>query len=476
MLNRKSSYIILFALILCITGGVGYAQEEIFFLGEELGVGSRAMGMGGAYVGVADDYSAIYWNPAGLGQIRRMEVNVGFSHNKIVNNATFDPQAADLVPSAANTIKTEDTFSRLNSIGITMPVPTYQGSLVFAVGYNKVRDFDNRFEIEGYNEGWAAYPDYFYQTAEDYQYTTVEDNVYQKQSIVEKGSLNHFSFAASLEMQRNFFLGASVNFISGKDDYSMEFSEYDIYNKHNTYQEYDENGNENISDLKDWQYRQSIVSDIKGTNFKIGALYRFGSMLRMGATISTPTTLKIKETWADSWKENYDSGDSFSVPEESGATTYKIKTPYTFSFGASVKLLNFLFSGGADFQDWSQAEFLTDPPIAGDTKHDVNNRIAKDFKSVTKLHLGAEMYIPIVRAKVRAGWFQDPTPYRYANVRPDKEYLTAGASLMLDKQVMVDLSYQRGAWKRETIDNLTNSPALEDITLEKVVGTLSIRF
>jgi hypothetical protein len=34
-----------------------------------LGVGARAEAMGGAFVAVADDASALYWNPAGLGQI-----------------------------------------------------------------------------------------------------------------------------------------------------------------------------------------------------------------------------------------------------------------------------------------------------------------------------------------------------------------------------------------------------------------------
>jgi hypothetical protein len=32
----------------------------------KLGVGARAMGMGSAYVAVADDPTALHWNPAGL--------------------------------------------------------------------------------------------------------------------------------------------------------------------------------------------------------------------------------------------------------------------------------------------------------------------------------------------------------------------------------------------------------------------------
>ena len=454
------------ALLLLLVAPTLRAQEEIFFLGQELGIGARAMGMGGAYVGVADDYSAIYWNPAGLGQLNRMELNIGFSHNKVVNTADFLGVRS----------KAEDTFTRLNSLGLTVPVPTFQGSLVFGFGYNKVTDFDNRFEIEGYNEKWAAYPDYFYQVAEDFQYTTVENNVYQRQSIIEQGSMNHFSFAGAIEIQENFFLGATVNFISGKDDYGMEFSEEDVYNLHNIYQEYDENGLENISDLDYWNYRQSIVSNFSAANVKFGALYRYGRMLRLGATIKTPTSYKIKETWADSWDEYYDSGGQSSVEEQSGSTEYKIRTPYAFGFGASMKVLNFLFSAGADFEDWSQAEFLSDPPIAGQTKTQVNHRIQKDFKSITRYRLGAEMYVPIVRARVRVGYFEDPSPYRYTDIRPDKQYLTAGASLMLDKQVMVDLSLQHGMWKRETGDALTNAPAREDLTFDKIVGTLSIRF
>ena len=35
------------------------------------GVGSKAIAMGGAFIGQADDYSAIFWNPAGLVQMKK---------------------------------------------------------------------------------------------------------------------------------------------------------------------------------------------------------------------------------------------------------------------------------------------------------------------------------------------------------------------------------------------------------------------
>src|SRR5439155_10749035 len=41
------------------------------------GAGNRAVGMGGAFVGVADDASATMWNPAGLARASRLELEAG---------------------------------------------------------------------------------------------------------------------------------------------------------------------------------------------------------------------------------------------------------------------------------------------------------------------------------------------------------------------------------------------------------------
>jgi len=54
----------------------------------EIEVGSRAMAMGGAFSAVADDATAIYWNPAGLSRLSRSEVT--FTHTKWLADINFN--------------------------------------------------------------------------------------------------------------------------------------------------------------------------------------------------------------------------------------------------------------------------------------------------------------------------------------------------------------------------------------------------
>ncbi|MCK5005015.1 MAG: long-chain fatty acid transporter, partial [Candidatus Aminicenantes bacterium] len=40
------------------------------------GMGTKAISMGGAFIAVADDYSAVFWNPAGLTQMDKANLSV----------------------------------------------------------------------------------------------------------------------------------------------------------------------------------------------------------------------------------------------------------------------------------------------------------------------------------------------------------------------------------------------------------------
>jgi long-chain fatty acid transport protein len=52
------------------------------------GLGSKAIAMGGAFIGLADDYSAIFWNPAGLTQMKNS--NLSFFVTDLIPSGTYD--------------------------------------------------------------------------------------------------------------------------------------------------------------------------------------------------------------------------------------------------------------------------------------------------------------------------------------------------------------------------------------------------
>ena len=54
----------------------------------EIGVGSRAIGMGGAFVATANDASAMYWNPGGIARLEKPELI--FVHTEWIAEITFD--------------------------------------------------------------------------------------------------------------------------------------------------------------------------------------------------------------------------------------------------------------------------------------------------------------------------------------------------------------------------------------------------
>jgi len=67
----------LIALVLLV-GADGSGTTNLSFL--KIGQGARAAAMGEAYIGLADDVSAIYWNPAGLGRLRG--AGIGICHQQ----------------------------------------------------------------------------------------------------------------------------------------------------------------------------------------------------------------------------------------------------------------------------------------------------------------------------------------------------------------------------------------------------------
>ena len=54
-----------------------------------LGSSARALGMGNSYIAQSDEFSGVYFNPAGLGLMRNFEFSGSLDRNGISNSVNF---------------------------------------------------------------------------------------------------------------------------------------------------------------------------------------------------------------------------------------------------------------------------------------------------------------------------------------------------------------------------------------------------
>ena len=402
------------------------AQEILPLLGNHFGVGARALGMGGAHVGVAEDFSASYWNPAGLGQIHRMEIYGSISQLTTTHKARFLQNS--------HTTADESNYTNLETGGFVFPVPTYRGSLVFAFGYLRPRSFDHTFSISGFNYSPG-------------------DSVYQAGEELETGGIGRWTLAGSVQMSENLYLGGSLNYWKGKDDYMWELSEYD--------------------DLDLWTFNAHFLTNrintkISGFNLTVAGLY-CSKQLRVGATLSSPITFTGKEDYQEDETIIYDyevyNKDSTEVSSAKGYYEYKIQRPYSFSIGASLSLPLLLIAGDVELNDWSQIKYKSPNYMV------LNNKtLRRTYQSTLRYRLGGEMLLPFTSIKLRAGYFVDPSPLKNAPAAADKKFLTAGVGILLEQQFNLDIAYIYGWWRDDT------SSYTDKIEVKKIFISAAYRF
>ena len=117
------------------------ASDAIRLIENEVGYGARSLALGGAYTAMGNDHSGMYWNPAGLANINNGSVCIETHNNNSLNRTTYLNQATS----------TPLRLSRINGLGIIIPIPTVRGSLVFGMGYNRIKHYDGLMKFSGFS-------------------------------------------------------------------------------------------------------------------------------------------------------------------------------------------------------------------------------------------------------------------------------------------------------------------------------------
>jgi long-subunit fatty acid transport protein len=156
----------------------GTVTGELVSLGKKTGVGARAMGMGEAFTAVADDYTALYYNPAGMSQLSRSEVGVNLSYGLTQNEAYIQGNG----PSTGTLEST-----RLNALGMVL---TDGGRWSLGLGYYSPVSFEDPLH---YN---ARGSEYVYDAS---------------------GRMDHFRLGLAYLLSNEVSLGLAVSAISGTE-------------------------------------------------------------------------------------------------------------------------------------------------------------------------------------------------------------------------------------------------------------------
>lgn len=116
----------------------------------EIGVGSRAIGMGGAFVATANDASALYWNPAGVAGMRNGQLLL--MHSQWLAGITFQFAGVVIPLGPVGTIGA--TITSLNSGEMdvrTIDQPEGTGEIFstndLALGLTYARNLTDRFSV-----------------------------------------------------------------------------------------------------------------------------------------------------------------------------------------------------------------------------------------------------------------------------------------------------------------------------------------
>ena len=430
------------------------AEEAVTLLEDQPGFGIRAAALGNAYTGVADDYSAIYWNPAGLAQIQTNQLSAGLSHLKFSSTAEYLNQSTD----------GDRNFTKLQSFGMVYPFAVERGSLVMAFGYQKVKSLDSFLEFTGYFPDNASNRlgfDISTEYLDDYYGLEFDRDFSQTKTTSQEGSLNQWSFGMAMDLSPRFSAGFSVNLITGGSEYNARYQQDDVNNA-NIYELLNEN-NATVAELQFLHYEdnQQLKSSYSGIQAQLGGMYRIGDALQLGGMITLPSVIRVDEVWGSSYSYNYEILDyadnsiyPYLVEEDlgSGEFDYNIKAPFKFSGGLSLRRSIFLLSAAAEYSDWSQLRYeMPDDRNSEDYSALLNQNefFSSDYQAVLSWGLGAEINLMRNTLSLRGGYRSVPSPVKDAKDSYNKEYFTAGLGFKLDEGTYLDVAYILGDSERE---------------------------
>jgi hypothetical protein len=455
----------------------GYANDALLYMRQNPSGTARTLGLAGANVSLGADFGNLTSNPAGLGFFTKSEISltpgVGFG----TANAMQAGNAAAVGTSFPSLSQTANSF-HIASAGLVFAsrradndnTSDWRGG-AFALGFTRLADFNQGVSYqnttddnhsffqrirEPHNNGdyttasYQADLDDIYQNGRQGIYKDIDglaygtglvdqvyvrnpktgsaqgDSIYrlgtptrqgaitQTENIQTKGSLSQFDLGYGGNYRDRLYIGGGVGIVSLNRTRNSTFTE-------------------SSSGQQDFVSTDYLKTTGTGINARLGVIVKAADALRLGASVQTPTYIRLTEEYSTTLTANPKyavPGSSNSLATQPGTFEYSITTPFRANGGATVLLgkAGFL-TGDVEYVGYGNAKFNTTDNTSDQGLNDGNASIASGYRSVVNLRFGAEARLDIFR--LRAGYARYASPYKHdaSDYKRDQNYFSLGAGV-----------------------------------------------
>ena len=382
--TRRLTALYFFCSMILLTASGGLCQEipqkvTVASSPNPVGSGARAIGMGGAFIAVADDATAASWNPAGLTQLRRPEVSIAYSYFKRRDDfsSSAHPESNGMQETSADEI---------NYLSAAYPFQIFRRNMIVSINYQYLYAFDRNLDSD------------FISLSKDKSMRGI-----QHMNFKQRGKLAALSPAYAIQITPNLSLGATLNVWTdklfwrngwtadtrikgalgrvGKPASSFTARDYDRYH------------------------------GFSGLNMNLGLLWDVNSLIRIGAVVKTPFTGELKHDRTVTTLNRSPSGTGTKTKLRIHENV-DMSMPCSYGIGTALRFTDeFTLSFDVFRTEWSHFKLEDEK---GMRKNAVTGKPSHESKTYAthQVRLGGEYLFVLTKTVIplRAGVFYDPEP------------------------------------------------------------------
>lgn len=370
-----------------------------------VGSGARALGMGGAFIAVADDATAASWNPGGLIQLETPEVSVVGAYNRRTEDTTYKAFLEASGPQRTSTLD-------LNYLSAVYPFSIFDHNAVVSLNYQHLYDFNKEVRFG----------------ARDDEPPLIAATQYE---FDQKGGLYTISPAFAFQILPELSVGVTLNLW---EDVLFD-NEWELKRHQTSSGSFMQIPFFSAEDLRE-------TYNFSGINFNFGIMWNINSTFTLGAVFKSPFSGDVKHAYHSTNTIVFPTKPEMNRTEvRSYSEKETLDMPMSYGVGLSARLSDALTVALDLYRtEWGDYVLHTGDgrelsPVTGKPENE------SDVDATTQIRIGGE-YLIIGEQTViplRAGLFYDPEP---ADGSPDNFWGVSVGSGICYKQFVYDIAYQ----------------------------------